>query len=100
MPSVVVPDAHGDGTTLFAARSHEQFWPHYGDSSRSRHIEAGAQEILHPELTGIRQDVDTVEDLEQARPLGLGHHTSAVVATIMETHAFRAPAAPPLTISR
>jgi 2-phospho-L-lactate/phosphoenolpyruvate guanylyltransferase len=93
MPSAFVPDAHGDGTTLFAARSHEQFWPHYGGSSRSRHIEAGAEGILHPELTGIRRDVDTVEDLRQARPLGLGHRTSAVVVTITETHSFRAPAA-------
>jgi 2-phospho-L-lactate guanylyltransferase len=78
-----VPDAHGDGTTLFAARSHAQFWPHYGVGSRARHIEAGALEVHRPELAGIRQDVDTVEDLERARALGLGHHTGAVMATIL-----------------
>jgi 2-phospho-L-lactate guanylyltransferase len=78
-----VPDAHGDGTTLFAARSPAQFWPHYGVGSRARHIEAGALEIHRPELTGIRQDVDTLEDLTRAQALGLGHHTGAVLAMIL-----------------
>jgi 2-phospho-L-lactate guanylyltransferase len=79
-----VPDAHGDGTTLFAARSPAQFWPHYGVGSRARHIEAGALEIRRPELTGIRLDVDTLEDLTRAQALGLGHHTGAVLAMILD----------------
>jgi hypothetical protein len=52
--------------------------------SRARHIEAGAWEVLLPGLDGIRQDVDTVEDLELARALGLGPHTRAVVSAVME----------------
>lgn len=86
--ALFVPDAHGEGTTLFAARSHEHFWPQYGDCSRSRHIQAGAQEILRPQRSGIRQDVDTIKDLERAQALGLGHHTRALVATIMGTRCF------------
>jgi 2-phospho-L-lactate guanylyltransferase len=82
-PTFFVPDAHGDGTTLFAARSPAQFWPHYGVGSRARHIEAGALEIHRPELTGIRQDVDTLEDLTRAQALGLGQHTGAVLARIL-----------------
>ncbi|MCW2696371.1 MAG: hypothetical protein JWR62_1456 [Modestobacter sp.] len=79
-----VPDARGDGTTLFAARSPAQFWPQYGVDSRARHIGAGALEVHRPELAGIRHDVDTMEDLMRARALGLGRHTDAVMATILD----------------
>jgi 2-phospho-L-lactate/phosphoenolpyruvate guanylyltransferase len=83
-PTSFVPDAHGEGTTLFAARSGAEFCPQYGIGSRVRHIEAGAREVLLPGLDGIRQDVDTVEDLKLARALGLGPHTRAVVSAVME----------------
>jgi 2-phospho-L-lactate guanylyltransferase len=82
-PTSFVPDASGVGTTLFAARPGAPFGPRYGPGSRARHAEAGAQEVLLPGLDGIRQDVDTVEDLERARVLGLGRHTSAVVPGVM-----------------
>lgn len=85
-PTFFVPDAHGDGTTLFAARPDAQFWPHYGVGSRARHVEAGAKEITQSELMGIRQDVDTVEDLVSARALGLGLRTDAVVSAVIRTH--------------
>jgi 2-phospho-L-lactate guanylyltransferase len=78
-----VPDARGDGTTLFAARSHAQFWPQYGIGSRARHIEAGALEVHGGEMSGIRNDVDTLQDLDRARALGLGRHTDVVAATVL-----------------
>ena len=82
-PTSFVPDAHGDGTTLFAARSGAEFCPRYGVGSRVRHIDTGAREVLLPGLDGIRQDVDTAEDLERARALGVGPHTQTVVAAVM-----------------
>jgi 2-phospho-L-lactate guanylyltransferase len=82
-PTAFVSDAQGIGTTMFAARSHDKFWPQFGDRSRARHIEAGAEELLSPEPCGLRQDVDNLEDLERARALGLGFHTDAVRAAVM-----------------
>jgi 2-phospho-L-lactate guanylyltransferase len=90
-----VPDANGDGTTTFAACSYDQFWPQFGAGSRTHHREAGALEILSAELAGLRQDVDTVEDLEHARTLGLGAHTEgAMVGLTIRSHflASRPPA--------
>ncbi|WP_442928889.1 2-phospho-L-lactate guanylyltransferase [Modestobacter sp. VKM Ac-2980] len=91
MPTAFVPDAQGEGTTLFAARSYSEFWPHFGIRSRTRHVRSGAQEILLPQLTGLRQDVDTLDDLDCARALGLGPHTDAFMTTLTTTR----PEAPP-----
>jgi 2-phospho-L-lactate guanylyltransferase len=82
-PTGFVPDVRGDGTTMFVARSHADFRPQFGTRSRARHIEAGAREISSQDLTGLRQDVDTVDDLERARAVGLGHHTDAVMVALM-----------------
>ena len=82
-PTSFVPDALGEGTTMFAARSSEEFRPKFGARSRDRHISAAAREIAWPEMSGIRQDVDTVEDLERAQALGLGRHTSAVAGDVL-----------------
>lgn len=93
VPTSLVPDAAGSGTTLYAARSHAEFWPQYGKGSRALHIDGGAREILEPQLMGIRQDVDTLEDLVRARALGLGRHTDAVFSDIMRSQA-RPPTSP------
>ncbi|WP_299960531.1 2-phospho-L-lactate guanylyltransferase [uncultured Modestobacter sp.] len=89
-PTFFVPDAQGDGTTLVAARSHAEFRPLYGVGSRARHLEAGALEVLRPELTGLRQDVDTVEDLALARTLRLGERTRVVVSHLLPEKVGRA----------
>jgi len=81
-PTSFVPDAGGKGTTMFAARSSEEFLPQFGHRSRARHIAAGAKELLWPGMMGIRQDVDTVEDLERAWALGIGQHSRAVAADL------------------
>ncbi|SEO56639.1 2-phospho-L-lactate guanylyltransferase [Trujillonella endophytica] len=77
-----VPDASGKGTTLFAARAGVPFAPHYGCNSRARHVLEGAHEILLPRLGGLRQDVDTPADIERARALGLGAHTTALLEEV------------------
>lgn len=75
-----VPDAQGTGTTLYAAGPGVEFRPLFGPGSRSRHRDAGAAELNLPGLRGLRQDVDTPDDLDRARDLGLGPRTMAVLA--------------------
>lgn len=92
-----MPDAHGEGTTLFAAAAGVPFSPHYGSGSRARHIQEGAHEILLPGLGGLRQDVDTLDDLERARALGLGPHTRACLAELTESRSSTRSSTRPLT---
>jgi 2-phospho-L-lactate guanylyltransferase len=75
-----VPDAAGTGTTLYAAGPGVPFRPLFGPGSRGRHAGAGAAELDLPGLRGLRQDVDTPDDLDRARLLGLGPRTTAVLA--------------------
>jgi 2-phospho-L-lactate guanylyltransferase len=74
-----VPDAAGTGTTLYAAGPGVMFRPAFGPGSRDRHLAAGAVELALPDLRGLRQDVDTPEDLRLAEGLGLGPRTSAAL---------------------
>jgi len=77
----VVADEPGGGTVLLTATSGLALRPSYGIGSRRRHIALGAADLT-PELDapGLRRDVDTVADLEQARLLGLGPSTTMVLA--------------------
>jgi 2-phospho-L-lactate guanylyltransferase len=100
--SAFVPDAHGDGTTLLAARPSSGFEPRYGRSSRSRHREAGATELDFPHDSGLRQDVDSLQDLAAARAIGLGRHTRTALAAAADpevTVAARAATGPSLADS-
>lgn len=72
-----VPDAAGTGTTLYAAGPGVPFRPGFGPGSRDRHLAAGAAELDLPQLRGLRQDVDTPDDLQAAAVLGLGPATLA-----------------------
>jgi len=70
-----VPDRAGTGTTmLFGADPAPQFGP----GSAARHEAAGIPRIALPEC-GLTVDVDTAQDLQIARGLGLGRHTAAVL---------------------
>lgn len=69
-----VADAAGTGTTMYAAPL-DAFRPQFGPGSRKAHLDAGAAE-LQGGLTTLRQDVDDPGDLDRARVLGLGPHTS------------------------
>ena len=73
-----VSDAAGTGTTLLVAR-HGALDPHFGPDSSRLHSESGAVDI-EDEVTTLRRDVDTVEDLADAQALGIGRHTAAVLS--------------------
>lgn len=69
-----VPDAAGTGTTCAFDRDLQ---PHFGPGSAAAHAAAGLPLIdAHARL---RRDVDTAADLAQARQLGLGRHTAALL---------------------
>lgn len=72
-----VPDADGTGTALYAATPGSAFRPRFGPDSRRRHLDGGAVEIANGTLTGLRRDVDTVDDLRAAAEIGLGPRTRA-----------------------
>jgi 2-phospho-L-lactate guanylyltransferase len=74
-----LPDASGDGTTLYAAAPGVPFRPAFGPSSRRRHRTAGVAEIGGSGLDGLRCDVDTITDLRRALELGPGPRTASVL---------------------
>ena len=64
LPSAVVPDAEGTGTTVLAARRVADLQPRYGPGSFARHVAAGAVPIDLPVGSTLRHDVDTIADLD------------------------------------
>jgi 2-phospho-L-lactate guanylyltransferase len=69
-------DAAGPGTTLLTASPGVALFPGFGGASRERHLASGAREITLPGVLSVRQDVDTADDLDAARVLGLGPRTA------------------------
>ena len=69
-PRAMVTDRWGEGTTLLTATSGEPLSPAYGDRSALAHRHAGVVELEVPVWSGLRRDVDTVEDLALAPSLG------------------------------
>lgn len=74
-----VADAHGVGTTLLAAPGGIAWKPHFGHHSRAWHRADGLTEVDAPGLERLRRDVDTEVDLWDARRLGVGPSTAAVL---------------------
>jgi 2-phospho-L-lactate guanylyltransferase len=74
-----VADATGTGTVLLAAPPGARLEPCFGPESAAAHAASGAV-ALAGEWLSLRRDVDTAADLAGAVVLGLGFHTSAVVA--------------------
>jgi 2-phospho-L-lactate guanylyltransferase len=70
-----VPDAAGTGTTLLLGGADGVLDPRFGSDSRRRHARSGAAELFGAGRT-VRQDVDTLADLEAALRLGVGAHTA------------------------
>jgi 2-phospho-L-lactate guanylyltransferase len=82
-PSAFVPDAAGDGTTLYTAAPGVAFRPAFGLGSRARHAAGGAAELALADVPGLRTDVDTPADLRRAASLGLGPRTAPVAAELL-----------------
>jgi 2-phospho-L-lactate/phosphoenolpyruvate guanylyltransferase len=78
-----VPDAAGVGTTMYAVATAGQFRPMYGGASRARHAAGGATELVLGGIAGLRQDVDTPDDLRAAVALGVGPRTAGVAAELL-----------------
>jgi 2-phospho-L-lactate guanylyltransferase len=83
-PSAFVPDAPGEGTTLYTAAPGVAFTPMFGHGSRARHAAAGATELRLPDISSLRRDVDTPDDLRGAQRLGLGARTSALARDLLQ----------------
>lgn len=73
-----VADASGDGTTLVTALHASDLRSRYGPGSARRHGRAGFTALDRVDIR-LRLDVDTLEDLRAATPLGLGPATTDVV---------------------
>ena len=70
-----VPDAAGSGTTMLLGAQDGTLDPRFGPDSRARHGQSGAAELFGVGRS-VRQDVDTLADLEAALRLGVGVHTA------------------------
>ena len=76
-----VADRHDSGTVaLFAFGSPLE--PAFGPDSARRHRHSGAVELTGP-WPGMRCDIDTPEDLQAARRLGVGPATAQAIARRM-----------------
>lgn len=62
-PRSVVADRAGTGTTLLAARSADLLDPRYGVDSFRAHVGGGAVPLAVPLRSGLRRDVDRVDNL-------------------------------------
>lgn len=75
----IVGDAAGTGTVLLTATPGHDLAPVWGGASRRAHTASGAVDLtdaLGEQVPGLRRDVDTLDDLEQARLLGVGPATA------------------------
>jgi 2-phospho-L-lactate guanylyltransferase len=72
-----VADTAGTGTTLLTALPSARLDPRFGPGSAARH---GTQATALPAGPGLRQDVDTADDLRAALLLGVGPRTLAALA--------------------
>lgn len=78
-PLSFVADAAGIGTTIYAAGPGVAFEPAFGGRSRAAHRLAGAVELELGDIPSVRRDVDTAVDLWDARRLGVGPRTAALL---------------------
>jgi 2-phospho-L-lactate guanylyltransferase len=82
-----VPDAEGTGTTLVVAQAGLPHSLRFGADSAEQHGLSGYAELELPATSGLRRDVDTLEQLDElarldaAGALLIGPRTRAVLAT-------------------
>lgn len=80
----VVADRQGSGTTLLAASGARQLRPRYGPGSFAAHLTAGAVHVPTAPSSGLRRDVDVLEDLlaDFASGAAIGPLTKQVAARV------------------
>jgi 2-phospho-L-lactate guanylyltransferase len=71
-------DRQGTGTTLLLSAAGRPLDPRFGTGSAAAHTVSGARPLTL-DAPSLRTDVDTADDLAQARTLGLGKHTQALL---------------------
>ena len=76
----MVPDAEGSGTALVTAADGATHATAFGPGSAAAHVAAGYVALELPADSGLRNDVDTLEQLTALRPR-LGPHTTAALAS-------------------
>ncbi|GLY03714.1 2-phospho-L-lactate guanylyltransferase [Actinoplanes sp. NBRC 101535] len=73
-----VPDAAGIGTVLLAAPAWTPLDPRFGGHSSAAHAASGAA-LITGDWPGLRQDVDTADDLGRVLSLGAGRRTCSLL---------------------
>jgi 2-phospho-L-lactate/phosphoenolpyruvate guanylyltransferase len=86
-PRSFVRDADGTGTTLLAVTHATPLDPRFGTGSAVRHAGSGA--VAVDAGPGLRQDVDTIEDLAAAVALGVGERTASVFGSALRAQRSR-----------
>lgn len=79
-PLAMVADADNEGTVLLTALRGHHHTPLFGSGSRTAHLAAGYVELPVPVDSGLRRDVDTVEQLRALVPAHVGDRTRAILA--------------------
>jgi 2-phospho-L-lactate guanylyltransferase len=74
-----VPDREGSGTTMVAFAPGANAPTRFGMGSCGAHAAAGYRPLAVSAESSLRLDIDDTDDLEQARLLGLGEATRAVL---------------------
>ena len=80
-----VSDAQGLGTTMLLSQDPKNCQPMFGFRSHAKHAQAGYHELMSDDLDinalliRARRDVDTAIDLWDARRIGVGPATSALL---------------------
>lgn len=91
-----VADAAGTGTVLLTAGVGTPLDPRFGIGSAAAHAASGARTLIG-EWPGLRQDVDTADDLWTVLTLGAGEHTCGLLrdlGRIADCRSSRVPAGP------
>ncbi|MEY4136154.1 MAG: 2-phospho-L-lactate guanylyltransferase [Actinomycetota bacterium] len=83
----LLSDTQGSGTAILLARDAGALDPRFGVGSRAAHVASGGCDLaldsagpIRALLAGARRDVDTPADLWDALRLGVGAHTTALLA--------------------
>ncbi|HEV7950013.1 MAG TPA: 2-phospho-L-lactate guanylyltransferase [Glaciihabitans sp.] len=78
----VVPDADGDGSVLITATAGAEHHPSFGADSFAAHSDAGYVALTVPANSGLRRDVDTLDQLRALDPTCVGPRTALLLDSV------------------